>query len=103
MIMTLIPMLMKILIKIYTLHKKQIHFHVHVMMMRWKVNYLQTTIELLYVQMLKMVLKLLWLVVPIHKVDAGERNHKQSIPLILRLIAQVKLLQQPLFMHFKFF
>ena len=37
---------------------------------------------------------LLGLVVLIHKVDAGERNHQQSTPLILRLIAQVKLLQQ---------
>ena len=70
--------------------------------MKHKVNRLQTTIEPLYVQMLKMMM-LLGLVVPIHKVDAGERTYELSIPLILRLIAQVKLLQQPLFMHFKFF
>ena len=53
--------------------------------------------------MLKMVILLLGLVVPIHNVDAGERNYEQSIPLIFCLIAQVKLLLQPLFIHFKFF
>ena len=53
--------------------------------------------EPLYVLMLKMVMMLPRLVVPIHNVNAGERNHEQSIPLILRLIAQVKLLQQPQF------
>ena len=45
--------------------------------------------------MLKTVMMLLGPVVPIHKVDAGERNHKQSIPLILRLLAQVKLYSNP--------
>ena len=71
--MTLIPMLMKILMKTYTSHKKQTHFHVYKVMMKWKVNHLQTTIEPLYVQMLKMVMMLLRLVVPIHKVNAREK------------------------------
>ena len=98
MIMTLIPMLMKILIKTQTSHRKQIHFHVEIESQS-STNHNRATL----------------------RTDAKNGNdatgasstitqnrcwRKKSLtinPSNLPLIAQVKLLQQPLLMHFKFF